>query len=237
MLLKLQTYDITMQFTPGKDVPVADLLSRKNSTKLDRCNQKFPEEIEYHVHAMYSHVPVADVRLQGDISLSLLEYWNTPICGSSSPAELLMGRSWRSILPVTTKHLTQKAPNNQEIRNKILNNQTNRATFYNRQAKALPPLTTGDHVHVQKEGKWDPAINTQTHNERSYTVKTNDGEYRRNRVHLNKSLEQLEKEYHSTPVAHHTQETTYISPSSKVSGQTKTQSGWISKPPDRWSLC
>ena len=64
MLLKLQKYDITIQFTPGKDVPVADLLSRKNGTKLDSCNQKFPEEVEYHVHAMYSHVPVADMRLQ-----------------------------------------------------------------------------------------------------------------------------------------------------------------------------
>ena len=64
MLLKLQKYDITMQFTPGKDVLLADLLSRKNSTELDSCNQKFPEEVEYHVHAMYSHVPVADVRLQ-----------------------------------------------------------------------------------------------------------------------------------------------------------------------------
>ena len=57
MLLRLQKYDITMQFTP-------DLLSRKDGTKLHRCNQKFPEEVEYHVHAMYIHVPVADVRLQ-----------------------------------------------------------------------------------------------------------------------------------------------------------------------------
>ena len=176
-------------------------------------------------------------RGKGDISLSLLEYRNTPICGSASPAQLLMGRSLHSILPVTTKHLAQKAPNNQEVRNKMLNNQTNEATFYNRQAKALPPLTTGDHVRVQKEGKWDPAIITLKHNERSYTVKTNDSEYRRNGVHLNKSLEQPEKEYHSTPVAHQTQETTDTSPCSKVNGQTKRRSGRISKPSDRWSPC
>ena len=133
-----------------------------------------------------------------------------------------MGRSLRSILPVTTKHLTQKAPNNLETRNKILSNQTNQATFYNRQAKALPPLTTGDHVHVQKEGKWDPAIFTQKHNERSYTVKTNDGEYKRKRVHLTRSLKQPDKEYHSTSVEHQTQETSDTPPSSKVNGQTKT---------------
>ena len=174
---------------------------------------------------------------KGDISLSLLEYRNTPICGSASPAQLLMGRSLRSILPVTTKHLAQKAPNNQEIRNKILNNQTNQATFYNRQAKALPPLTTGDHVRIQKEGKWDPAVITQKHDERSYTVKTNDGEYRRNRVHLNKSFEQPDKVYHNTPVPHQTQETSDTLPCSKVNGQTKTRSGRISKPPDRWSPC
>ena len=68
---------------------------------------------------------------KGDISLSLLEYRNMPICGSASPAQLLMGQSLRAILPVTTKHLAQKAPNNQEVRKKILNNQTNQATFYN----------------------------------------------------------------------------------------------------------
>ena len=54
MLLK---YDIIMQFTIGKDVPVADLLSPKNSTKPDSCNQIFPEEVEYHVQS-------ADLRLQ-----------------------------------------------------------------------------------------------------------------------------------------------------------------------------
>ena len=64
MLLKLQKYDITMQFTPGKDVPVADLLSQKIAQNWIAENQKFPEEVEYHVHAMCSHVPVADVRLQ-----------------------------------------------------------------------------------------------------------------------------------------------------------------------------
>ena len=152
---------------------------------------------------------------KGDISLSLLEYQNTQICGSASPAQL-MGRSLSSILPVTTKHLAQKAPNNQEIRNKIFNNQTNQATFYNRQAKALPPLTTGDHVHVQKVGKWDPAITTQKH-----------------KKHLNKSLEQPEKDYHSTPVAHQTQETTDTSPSSKVNGQRDKNTKWTDKPATR----
>ena len=68
---------------------------------------------------------------KGDISLSLLEYRNTPICGSASPDQFLLGRSLHSVLPVTTIHLVQKAPNNQEIRKKILNNQANQATFYN----------------------------------------------------------------------------------------------------------
>lgn len=467
MLLKLQKYDIDLKFQPGKDVPVADLLSRKTDSKPDSCSQKFPEEIEYHVHAMYRHVSIADARLQevyasakvdaqyqllyktieegwpnerkncptgiteywcvkedlhivnslifkgsrlvipptmrkyfleklhtahlgiektkgrarqvaywpridndieiminqcatcqrhrfsnqkeplmshsvpelpwecigtdlfmwngqqyliavdyyskyfeierlhtttsqavinklknifarhgipqavisdngpqfssdlfsnfarsyafthktssplhpksnglaekavgiakrlltktkeshGDIFLSLLEYRNTPICDSASPAQLLMGRRLCSVLPVTMKHLLQRPPNMREVKNKMAESKRNQARFYNQQARPLPALTTGDHVRVQKDGKWDPAIITQKHNERSYTVRTNDGEYRRNRVHLNKSEPQPAIENQRVPVTN------------IENGETRTRSGRISKPPDRWSPC
>ena len=55
-------------------------------------------------------------------------------------------------------------------------------------------------------------------------MKTNDGEYRRNSVHLSRSLKQSDKEYHSTPGEHQTQETSDTLPGSKVNGQTKTRS-------------
>ena len=64
MLLRLQKYDITMLFTPGKDLSVADLTSQKIAQNWIAASKKFSGEVEYYVHAMYSHVPVADVRLQ-----------------------------------------------------------------------------------------------------------------------------------------------------------------------------
>ena len=111
------------------------------------------------------------------------------------------------------------------MRKKMAESKRNQARFYNQQARPLPALTTGDPVRVQKDGKWDPAIVTQKHDDRSYTVRTNDGEYRRNRVHLNKSAEQSTSENHSSP------------DTGGENGMTRTRSGRISKPPDRWSPC
>ena len=54
-----------------------------------------------------------------DPYISILEYRNSPLSCGKSPAQLLMSRELRSILPLTSGHLKPKVQNQKEIRNKI----------------------------------------------------------------------------------------------------------------------
>ncbi|XP_053376863.1 uncharacterized protein K02A2.6-like [Mercenaria mercenaria] len=61
MLLQLQQYDIDLVFVPGKNIPLADTLSRKF------LPDKYPEiadDLEYHVHTVMSTLPVSDSKMQ-----------------------------------------------------------------------------------------------------------------------------------------------------------------------------
>ncbi|RXN13424.1 putative protein K02A2.6-like protein [Labeo rohita] len=91
-----------------------------------------------------------------DPYLSLLEYRNIPVDNFKSPAQLLMSRRLRSILPTTNKPLLPKT------------------------------LRTGQPVRIQERGLWKPAVIVHPANtERSYHVCTLDGQvYRRNRRQL-----------------------------------------------------
>ena len=58
--------------------------------------------------------------------------------------------------------------------------------YFDRTAHALKPLELGEPTRIQQQDKtWKPAVVTQKHNERSYSVQTPDGAvYRCNRRHL-----------------------------------------------------
>ena len=60
MMLSLQRYDISVVHIRGKDIPVADTLSRKFVPETDPSLSK---DIEYHVHSVMSHLNFSDVRL------------------------------------------------------------------------------------------------------------------------------------------------------------------------------
>ena len=51
----------------------------------------------------------------GNALLSILKYRTTPVDGLASPAQLLMGRQLRSVLPTTSKHLEPKTINPDEV--------------------------------------------------------------------------------------------------------------------------
>ena len=60
-------------------------------------------------------------------------------------------------------------------------------SYYDSNAKSLKPLDVGQHIRIQnqKDKTWKPAIVTENHGHRSYSVKTPDGAvYRRNRRQL-----------------------------------------------------
>ena len=77
---------------------------------------------------------------------------------------------------------------------KLVKKQKTQAKYYNRAAKDLSQLSTGDVVHIKpthlSQHEWRKAIVRSYHNDRLYLVETEDGgTYRRNRVHLKKSQE------------------------------------------------
>lgn len=121
--------------------------------------------------------------------LCLLEYRTTPVDNLASPAQLLMGRRLRSILPTTSQHLQPEPPKPSEVQKTRIAHQQRQKAYYDRTAQALPPLKSGDRVTVQQEnGRWQPASVTKAATQRSYVVKTPEGQIlRRNRRHLRRA--------------------------------------------------
>ena len=61
MLLNLQQYDIDLVFVPGKDIPLADTLSRNFLP--DTCPE-IAVDIDTHVHSVMSNMPVSDQKME-----------------------------------------------------------------------------------------------------------------------------------------------------------------------------
>ena len=127
--------------------------------------------------------------VQGDVYLSLLDFRNTPTQGmSTSPMERLMSRRARTLLPIDETLLQPKL--NQETGKERIQMKEKQKKYYNRNAKDLPPLLTGDVVRIEPEAKgqqWGKAkvISQNEYRPRSYKVETEAGQILdRNRRHL-----------------------------------------------------
>jgi hypothetical protein len=128
-----------------------------------------------------------------DVYLAVLDYRNTPTQGSeSSPAQRLMSRRTKTLLPTTAKLLTPRVVENHH--QEIVKGQERQAKYYNRGAKYLPRLRKEDKVRIQDHGqglKKSPSVKATVKAEvgiRSYEVETQDGRVlRRNRSHLRKT--------------------------------------------------
>lgn len=124
-----------------------------------------------------------------DPYIGLLEYRNTPIGDCGSPAQMLMSRRLKALIPCTESQLIPKIHKSpQEIRDAIRAQKQKQKTFFDRTARDLPPLHEGDSVRVQDHatGRWSPAVVTDTaQTPRSYIIETAQGrQLRRNRKHL-----------------------------------------------------
>lgn len=122
-----------------------------------------------------------------DPYLSLLEYRNTPVDGLKSPAQILMSRRLRSILPTTTSQLRPRTTPQRLVHARREECQRRQKQYYDTSTRPLPPPCTGAPIRYQQEdGKWKPATIIQpAETPRSYHIKTSDGQIlRRNRRHL-----------------------------------------------------
>ena len=126
-----------------------------------------------------------------DPYIAFLDHRNTPSQGlTTSPAQRLMNRRTRTLLPTSSILLKPRVIDETTRMQTKVHKQTE---LYNRNAKDLKPLDEGETVRmkplVQGQKSWQKAIVKRRLDERSYVVETQNGIYRRNRVHLRKTQE------------------------------------------------
>ena len=123
-----------------------------------------------------------------DPYLRLLEYRNTPIDDAGSPAQLLMSRRLRSIIPTTNAQLQPKVLDPRRVKAKLRLKQEKQ-----KHAKHLPTLEKGDRIRIHMGSHWKPGVVTEhacAETPRSCRIRTDEGrENRRNRRALMKSPE------------------------------------------------
>ena len=124
---------------------------------------------------------------KSDIHLALLNQRNTPTePTNSSPSQQLFGRCTQTLLHLSATLLKPEIP--QQIPIKLKAGQHRQEKYYNRTAKALAPLNTGDTVTMRLPGSqtWSPGICKKQVAPRSYIVESKGAFYRRNRKHIRK---------------------------------------------------
>ena len=133
-----------------------------------------------------------------DPYMAILDYRNTPTQGmDSSPAQRLMNRRTKTLLPTARALLQPRVTYPEKEKRKLEKKQEQQAKYYNRGAKHLQELAKGDVVRMKPfrlgDKIWKKAVVTAHLDERSYTVEPPEGGvYRRNRGHLRKTQEKAE---------------------------------------------
>ena len=159
-----------------------------------------------------------------DPPLALLSYRATPFpwCGRS-PAELLMGRKIRTLLPQTTVSLVPQWHNLPEFETANKKFKDQQKNYYDNchRARSLPDIPDNTNVWITTDGQNSPGRTVRRADApRSYIVQTPSGELRRNRSQLNVN----------PSTATETQSTTTNSRSPVM---TRSRTGTITNPPDR----
>ncbi|UYV62970.1 K02A2.6-like [Cordylochernes scorpioides] len=121
-----------------------------------------------------------------DPYLALLNLRNTPHNNLPSPAQILMSRKLRSIIPSKTSQFVPSMINNEAIQKQLVDNQVKMKNYYDRHTRPADPLSINDRVWFRKDKRWIPGqLKNQANEPRSFYVKDQEGnEYRRNRIHI-----------------------------------------------------
>ena len=125
-----------------------------------------------------------------DVYLAILAHRNTPSQGiDASPAQRLLDRRTRTLVPTASKLLEPKSKDLVAERKKLMHNKERQSYHHDKRAKDLPPLEEGDTVrmkpHTLGEKVWKRAMVSRRLDERSYDICAEDGRsYRRNRIDL-----------------------------------------------------
>ena len=138
---------------------------------------------------------ITKAKADGSNPLLLMLGWHTtPVNDIASPAQLLMGRQLRSILPATNHLLKPTTINPADIVSRRRQLQATQKRYYDQTAHPLPPWKTGDKIYTQlsQGDDWRPAkVIAPSSQPQSYTIQTADTHtFRRNRRFLRRSTAQ-----------------------------------------------
>ena len=124
-----------------------------------------------------------------DPYIAILEMLSTPIDGFASPAQLISGRRYRSILPINPQLLRVKPVNSETFLERRQHIQEKQVKYYNQHTKPLKVLHEEEKIRMLHGSKWKPAsVLYHSSEPRSYFVKNEDGDvYRWNRRQLLKT--------------------------------------------------
>ena len=166
-----------------------------------------------------------------DPYLTLLDYHSTPLENAYSPAQLLMGRTLRNLVPVLPRQLNPKLPSSTVLKRKEKEIKDKQKKNFDRHHRAtnLKPLQPGDTVWIQ--GSDSEGRVMEQSNPRSYIVETPDGSsIRRNRRHLVPMPNSETSESQTDESTNNSENENQSTNDSAI----KTRSGRISKPPVRY---
>lgn len=189
---------------------------------------------------------------QDDVFVALMAYRSTPISATGvTPAELIMGRRMRTIVPAIPSTLEPKWPDLDQVRRRDEHGKEYVKQYYDIKfgARKLHPLGPGDHVRIRtdKEKLWGDSgtITSANYETRSYMVETDHGLLRRNRRHLQHTgypnvNEPQSRSEPSTPVESSEVDQPALTPEPAQSSspvKTVTRSGRIVHRPRRFEDC
>ena len=181
-----------------------------------------------------------------DCYLSLLNQRNTPrdyVLGS--PAQRLMSRRTKTKLQTSEDLLIPRSMEPRVVQERLQQYKEQQARYYNRTAKRLQPLESGDVVRVlSKDGfRKKGVIVRKDQHPRSYVVETGNREYRRNRRQIIKvdepppeSISVEEPETQGEEITGGPQIQDAQDAQSSETNIQRTRSGRIVKPPNRLNL-
>lgn len=122
---------------------------------------------------------------------ALLDWRNTPTEGmATSPAQRLMGRRYRTLLPTSESLLRPSYSLRDDVR-AMSDKKRRQKEYYDRHAKPFPNVSPGEIVRMRLPGQkvWTPATCLDSAGPRSFLVKSGGAVYGRNRPDIIKTSE------------------------------------------------
>ncbi|UYV70258.1 K02A2.6-like, partial [Cordylochernes scorpioides] len=190
--LRIMRYSYKIVHTPGKNLIVADALSRSPRTKVG--TQELEEELCAYVQQVVSFMPISDVRVkeikesqdkdQKELASQRIHIW---LCWPIELHHLRMASAqqnlaWDGGFAPLFQH---QPPNLKNLKNQETIQREKQKYYFDRAkgVRELPPLDVNDRVWLT-DLKTPGVIISKADTPRSYVVDTPRGSVRRNRFHL-----------------------------------------------------